>query len=83
MPETLSRLETVKRTSFRSSSLQSIANLFSTPQKSQGKSTTGIPVTSKSSTDDLVVCIRCSKLIVHNIYCQHLKNYYKFFVSGL
>uniref|UniRef100_A0A1B6CT49 BAR domain-containing protein n=1 Tax=Clastoptera arizonana TaxID=38151 RepID=A0A1B6CT49_9HEMI len=54
MPKTMSRLETVKRTSFGGSSLQSIANLFSTPQKMQGKNISGIPMSSKSSTDDLI-----------------------------
>ncbi|XP_054282140.1 CBY1-interacting BAR domain-containing protein 1-B-like isoform X1 [Macrosteles quadrilineatus] len=49
------RLDTVKRTSFRHSSLQSIANLFSTPQRFQRRESTSIPTTSKSSLDDTAV----------------------------
>ncbi|KAG8329680.1 hypothetical protein J6590_081219 [Homalodisca vitripennis] len=44
MASDLSRLDTVKRTSFRSSSLQSIANIFTTPQKFQRHE--GLPTTS-------------------------------------
>uniref|UniRef100_A0A1B6ESM4 BAR domain-containing protein n=1 Tax=Cuerna arida TaxID=1464854 RepID=A0A1B6ESM4_9HEMI len=50
MASDLARLDTVKRTSFRSSSLQSIANIFTTPQKFQRHE--GLPTTSM---DELTV----------------------------